>query len=291
MKSKTCINDDKNPRCYSLRIETKDIYSYESWNDAFVKTSWNAETPSPIFGGRKSQKPVFQFKILKIIDQVAYLTFTYYERPELNATEYKMIFGKGIIHLPTIAGGVKQSWSHSYLHFDAETAQPYYAWMKNLNLDFQNYKYMSIRQFPITIEGKFYRLIRYEQEERGFPGDNSSPNFTLDNAQDPHAEFHAVRLALETNREPRKRLDLRDLSYHNGRMIMSYVDTSLQEWHVKEFVCEKRGFQAPTSKIIWPYDPIPQAPIIKSNLVAEDGILEKVFPGYAQVLGPFEGGL
>jgi hypothetical protein len=129
LKSGTCMSDAKDPRCYSLKIETKDIYSYQSWEGALTKTSWNAKTANPQVIN-SAQNKISGIKILKIIDQVAYLTFEYEQVISSGAPEVRQILGKGIIYLPTIAGGNQTLWRHSYLHYDAETAQPYYAWMK-----------------------------------------------------------------------------------------------------------------------------------------------------------------
>jgi hypothetical protein len=131
MKSGACMSDPYDHRCYSLKIETKDVYSYESWDDAFTKTSWNSKTANPQVNIDSAQNLITNIKILKIIDQVAYLYFTYDQVVSPGDPEVvRKILGKGIIHLPTIASDKMIEWKHSYLHYDAETAQPYYAWMK-----------------------------------------------------------------------------------------------------------------------------------------------------------------
>jgi hypothetical protein len=61
---------------------------------------------------------------------------------------------------------------------------------------------MYMHQWPIIIEGKIYRLIQYFSVSMLPLTGNSEPQFTLDNAQDPHAVFNAVELRLETNRHP-----------------------------------------------------------------------------------------
>jgi hypothetical protein len=131
MKECTCMKNATDTGCYSLKIETKDVYSYESWEDAFTKTSWNSKTANPQVNIDEAQNQITNIKILKIIDQVAYLYFNYDQ--VVSPGEPKVVrnvIGKGIIHLPTIASDKMIEWKHSYLHYDAETAQPYYAWMK-----------------------------------------------------------------------------------------------------------------------------------------------------------------
>jgi hypothetical protein len=59
---------------------------------------------------------------------------------------------------------------------------------------------MSILQWSIIIEGKIYRLIQYYSSGMVPLSGDSEPQITLDNAQDPHADFDAVELRLETNR-------------------------------------------------------------------------------------------
>jgi hypothetical protein len=274
LKSGACMSNASDPECYSLKIETKDVYSYQSWEDALTKTSWNAKTANPQ-AIDSAQNKISDIKILKIIDQVAYLTFEYEQVVSPGASEVRQILGKGIIHLPTIAGGNQTLWSHFYLHYDAETAQPYYAWMKSKFPGFENYKEMYMKQWPIIIEGKIYRLIQYFSKFMLPLTGNSEPQFTLDNAQDPHAEFDAVELRLETNRIPGEYIILKDISYHNGKMILYYQDSSFKRW-VKEFVISKDSFLAPTRE---------------ATLLAEGNIMDGLFPGYAEEFGPFDGGL
>jgi hypothetical protein len=58
-------------------------------------------------------------------------------------------------------------------------------------------------------------------------------------------------------------------------MILFYKDSNDKKW-IKEFVCSKEGFLAPT---------------VEATLLAERNIMEGLFPGYAEKFGPFEGGL
>jgi hypothetical protein len=272
--SGACLTDVSDPSCYSLRIELKDVYSYESWDDAFAKTSWNSKTANPQVDSGGNLNTITDIKILKIIDQVAYLTFVY-DQVVKNSQGVRQILGKGIIHLPTIASGKQTSWNHSYLHYDAETAQPYYAWMKQKFPGFENWENMYMLQWPIIIEGKIYRIIQYYSGKFNDIRGDIEPQFTLDNSQDPHAVFNAVELRLETNRYPGQKIKLIDLKYNNGKMIMFYVDSKNGKY-LKEFNCPKEGFLAPTRE---------------ATLLAEGNIMEGLFPGYAEKFGPFDGGL